>query len=416
MKTVCIVVPIYKQNLNAFEKISLLQMLRILGEYPIYLIQPDTIKIEYEELAGYEYRIYRFSERYFKNAATYSELMLSPFFYEKFLDFEYILIYQLDCFVFSDRLKEFCDMGYDYIGAPQYHVWTREVVVGNGGLSLRKVNAALRVTKMYDEIVTDLYYKDFFRKWEDNFFSYCGEKNEVRFSVPDIPLANMFSVVLDIERGIQDIPVKGLPFGTHAWHRLNFDFWRKIIEAYGYTTDHLIAENNVDTLGADWDRRYRTYFLNNFCNLSVGLKRKIIEELGIRKEKKYIMWGAGCFGKRILKILLELELDIFVIFDSRPKEDSLYGIVVKYPDFEEIRNCESTVLISSENYEEEIEDELIKNGCLNIIKLSSILKEKWDVFREKYCGVFPEIEGVTRPYNFIIDDSWISNIVGNNKS
>ena len=107
MKRICIVVPVYKQKLNLFEKISLQQLLRVLGNYPIYFVQPDTIEINYEELNGYKYDICKFNEWYFKSTETYSELMLSPFFYEKFLNYKYMLIYQLDCFVFFDKLSDF---------------------------------------------------------------------------------------------------------------------------------------------------------------------------------------------------------------------------------------------------------------------------------------------------------------------
>jgi hypothetical protein len=36
---------------------------------------------------------------------------LSASFYERFLDTKYILIYQLDAFVFKDELQEWCDKG-----------------------------------------------------------------------------------------------------------------------------------------------------------------------------------------------------------------------------------------------------------------------------------------------------------------
>lgn len=107
MKKVCIVVPVYKQHLNPFEKISLQQLLRILGKYPIYLVYPDTVEIVYEELSGWEYGVYQCDKRYFQNTATYSELMLSPFFYEHFSAYQYMLVYQLDCFVFYDSLSGF---------------------------------------------------------------------------------------------------------------------------------------------------------------------------------------------------------------------------------------------------------------------------------------------------------------------
>lgn len=411
MKKVCIVVPVYKQELNLFEKISLQQLLRVLGNYPIYFVQPDSIQIHYEELNGYQYNICKFHKWYFQSTETYSELMLSPFFYKSFLDYKYMLIYQLDSFVFFDGLSDFCDMDYDYIGAPQYHSWSKDVVVGNGGLSLRKIDSALYVTKKYEEIVKEPYYREYFKKWEDNFFSYCGGKNEIKFTVPDISLANTFSVVMDVENGIQNIPVKGLPFGTHAWHRMNFEFWRDIIKAYGYQTNNLIAENNINALEKSQDARYREYFWDAFFSLPNNIKQEVLEVLGLATDKKYAMWGAGWFGKRYLKILLDLGLEVSVIFDSNPKEKKFYGITVRYPDFEEIRKQNLTVLISSENYEKEIESELLKNKCKNLIKLPTLMNEKWKILRIKYLELFPKIEGVTIPYNFLSNKNWIAKIV-----
>lgn len=411
MKKVCIVVPVYKQELNLFEKISLRQLLRILGNYPIYFVQPDSIEIYYEELNGYQYNICKFNEWYFQSTETYSELMLSSFFYERFSDYKYMLIYQLDSFVFFDGLSDFCNMGYDYIGAPQYHSWTKDIVVGNGGLSLRKIDSTLYVTKHYEEIVGEPYYREYFKKWEDNFFSYCGSKNEIEFTVPDISQANTFSVVMDVENGIQNIPVNGLPFGTHAWHRMNFEFWKDIIKAYGYQTDDLVAENNVNTLESDQDARYREYFLDTLSGLPNDTKQEILEVLGLDSDKKYAIWGAGLFGKRFLKFLLDQGLKVFVIFDSDPKEKIFDGITIKYPDFEEIRKRNLTVLIGSENYEKEMESKLLKNGCENLIKLPTLFNEKWKIIGAKYFELFPKIEGVTIPYNFLTNKDWISRIV-----
>lgn len=59
-----------------------------------------------------------FPDTYFKGIAGYNRLMMSPEFYETFAQWEYILIYQTDAWVFSDRLSEWCSKGYDYIGAP----------------------------------------------------------------------------------------------------------------------------------------------------------------------------------------------------------------------------------------------------------------------------------------------------------
>lgn len=411
MKKVCIVVPVYKQHLNPFEKISLQQLLRILGKYPIYLVYPDTVEIVYEELSGWEYGVYQCDNGYFQNTATYSELMLSPFFYEHFSAYQYMLVYQLDCFVFSDSLSDFCDLDYDYIGAPQYHGWTSDAVVGNGGLSLRKIDAVLRVVKKYEEIVREPYYREIFRKWEDNFFSYCGAKKDVAFRVPALTLANTFCTVMDIERGMQDIPHRGLPFGTHAWHRMNFYFWKDIIKAYGYQTDQLLPQKNVDTLERDRNLRCVNYFFDAIPAFSPDKKEELVKGMGFSRNQKYVMWGAGRFGKKHLKVLLDLGLPISDIFDSDPKEEMLYGIPVSYPDYQKIREQGLTVLIGSELYGKEIEQALIKNGCEDFIDLFCLFETKGKILQNKYLKSLPAIEGITAQLSFLEDRSWISEIV-----
>lgn len=59
-----------------------------------------------------------FNEQYFDSRKSYNELMLSVDFYRSFREYQYMLIYQLDAFVFEDQLEYWCNKGYDYIGAP----------------------------------------------------------------------------------------------------------------------------------------------------------------------------------------------------------------------------------------------------------------------------------------------------------
>ena len=40
-------------------------------------------------------------------------------FYRAFADYEYILIYQLDCLVFASSLEEWCGKGWDYVGSAE---------------------------------------------------------------------------------------------------------------------------------------------------------------------------------------------------------------------------------------------------------------------------------------------------------
>ena len=78
--------------------------------------------------------------------------MLSSEFYRRFSKFEYILIYQLDAFVFKDQLNYWCKKGYDYIGAPWFEGFhltktgVNIIGVGNGGFSLRRVKTHIDLT------------------------------------------------------------------------------------------------------------------------------------------------------------------------------------------------------------------------------------------------------------------------------
>ncbi|MCM8831905.1 MAG: hypothetical protein NC918_06920 [Candidatus Omnitrophica bacterium] len=154
-KRVAIVVPIYKENLTAEEKISLKHLRYFLSKYDKFLVVPKRFYVSEEYV---DFSIKRFPEKYFTGKENYSKLLVSSRFYKEFLDYEYILIYQLDALVFSDKLLEWCDKGYDYVGAP----WYKEEVmlaigwklqkddVGNGGFSLRKVSSCLKVLKIYN--------------------------------------------------------------------------------------------------------------------------------------------------------------------------------------------------------------------------------------------------------------------------
>jgi hypothetical protein len=90
-------------------------------------------------------RVERFDDRFFASTQTYSALLLGQEFYERLAGFQFILVHQLDAFIFEDRLSFWCEQGYDYIGAPwrdRAGTWRG---VGNGGLSLRRTQACLSV-------------------------------------------------------------------------------------------------------------------------------------------------------------------------------------------------------------------------------------------------------------------------------
>ena len=194
-QTAAIVIPIYKNQLTDFEILSLKQCFKILSSYHIIFAAPARLDFQgYKQFCeGGDYEIARFDDFYFESIDGYNKLMLSTHFYSRFLDYKYILIYQLDAFVFKDELLYWCDQNYDYIGAPhvpyasepgkmEYLKSYKKILrfikvfgishslssVGNGGLSLRKIKSFIWLLKILKNKVD---------QWplnEDGFFEYWG--------------------------------------------------------------------------------------------------------------------------------------------------------------------------------------------------------------------------------------------------
>ncbi|MDB5109853.1 MAG: hypothetical protein JWR67_967 [Mucilaginibacter sp.] len=249
---VAVTIPIYKEQPNHDELTSLNQCIKILSRYPVVFFAPESLNTAFYEhhcTGKITYIIKRFDDRYFNGITGYNQLMLSEDFYYAFINFKYILIYQLDAFVFRDELEIWCNKGYDYIGAPYIFVdldnypikvftkyrkllklLNRAGVlkytfrhVGNGGLSLRHVKHTIRLLHLLKALV---------KKWvlnEDSFFTHCGnllfpfyklapEKDALKFSFEEKP---------DRAYEINNCEI---PFGCHAYLRYNDNnFWTSLL-------------------------------------------------------------------------------------------------------------------------------------------------------------------------------------------
>lgn len=243
---VAVVVPMYKEELAWFERISLKRAVRVLGRYPICFLAPEGLDIEYEHVLGNCFTV-RFAKEFFGSVQGYNKLMMSRRFYRRFLEYDYILIHQLDAFVFSDQLEYFCQMKYDYIGAPWVltgvkWIQGKPVVlhVGNGGFSLRNPRACCNLLERYSEA------KGNWTSNEDSFFSYYGGREKSGFRVAPIDVAYRFSFEVHAMRGFRK---NGgvLSFGCHGWNIYSADFYRKIFSAMGYELEAYYGKmNNLD--------------------------------------------------------------------------------------------------------------------------------------------------------------------------
>jgi hypothetical protein len=233
-----------------YEAISLTQCDRVLGNYKKYLVCPDTIHLQPYHALSPDLEVIQFDPRYFKNLLTYSELLLSKSFYQSFQKYRYMLIYHLDAFVFRDELMEWCNQGYDYIGAPwldrsfrviDFHFkpfvrfiypfgQQKERQVGNGGLSLRNIEKHLSVLHYFEKqaIQQQLH--------EDVFWSAVCPAYFPNFHIPSVEVALRFAFE-QVPAQCYEQNGQVLPFGCHGWYIKDFDFWMPFIKEAGYKLD-----------------------------------------------------------------------------------------------------------------------------------------------------------------------------------
>ncbi len=265
MKTVAVVIPVYKKQLSAYEKISLQQCCKVLCNYNIILAKPYSLNIDEYTVYNENFGIENFEDAYFANIKGYNQLMLTPHFYERFLKYDFILIYQLDAFVFKDDLQYWCNSSYDYIGAPwleEYKTLYRHVkltirkmwhykldkkiagsnvptrrqfynAVGNGGFSLRRVEKFYKLAQQEQTLINYYLANSHNHHFnEDAFWAMEVNRKHRRLRIPSYKKALHFSIENLPEYAMQ-LNKQILPFGCHAWD-LCIPFWKPIFRQLGY--------------------------------------------------------------------------------------------------------------------------------------------------------------------------------------
>jgi hypothetical protein len=263
-KLVAVVTPVYRLPQASHEEISLKHLRHYLGKFDKYIVAPEKLSVSWPD-----FRIQYFQDMFFSDISGYSKLLLAKQFYQTFIEYEYILIYQLDCLVFSHDLEYWCGKRWDYAGAPWFRdhennpsggFWT----VGNGGLSLRNVSSALAVLEskaLFDDPVErgkktryfqrsprlramackvktflhrqgfrntiDWYLKELNKQpdfHEDRFWALDAKRFLPQFRIPSPEEAVGFSFECAPQYCFKANSER-LPFGCHAWTKWDREFW-----------------------------------------------------------------------------------------------------------------------------------------------------------------------------------------------
>lgn len=257
-----IVIPIHKENPCNDEVLSIKQCASVLYKHHICFVCPETLNVS-SYISIFADRknttsVERFPSKFFDGIKGYNLLMLDRRFYERFAEYKYMLIYQLDAWVFRDELDEWCNKGFDYIGAPWIEKDDRGELqltgVGNGGFSLRRVQHFIDVlsykgpvrkasqlnlpptlkNKIYKFFYsfgyqnTISYYKKDPTLYEDIFLSIFLSNTKLRAKMPTPEEAAFFA--FEKHPTLLNSKTSRLPFGCHAWRKYEYDtFWNNYI-------------------------------------------------------------------------------------------------------------------------------------------------------------------------------------------
>jgi len=269
-KKVVIVIPIHKTIPNEMEIASLLQCFLVFKKREISFICSKELDTKFYEETSESYHVnFRkiiFPKKFFVNQEGYNKLCMDKYFYKKFKEYEYMLIYQLDAWAFFDDLDKWCEMNYDYIGAPmptktelikhktyidcnvnELNVFD---MVGNGGFSLRKISKFIGLCS--NKWLPILNFKHLFNiyktkvkknpiwifwiiirrfgwnnsinriiknwHWEDRVFAHLGNLGIINTPPVELSVSFAFECLPDVAFHLNR---NKLPMGVHSW------FWRK---------------------------------------------------------------------------------------------------------------------------------------------------------------------------------------------
>ena len=246
------VIPIYKERLEEDEIKCVSRYCKVLQGEPIVFVAPEGLNRSFYENAFPSIGFETFPDKYFTGTKAYNHLLLNVTFYERFANYDYMLIAQTDAVIWGkeNRLQEFIRKGYDYIGAPwipERRIWEwrfvnrggrkrlecckkagQGITMGNGGFCLRNIKKSIALVKEFSW--RKCYW--FVKRNEDIFFGVFGEYNKCGFRLADEKTGLQFAGEYHLRERVE----KGdIPWGVHGWKKefASYSEMQKFLAAHG---------------------------------------------------------------------------------------------------------------------------------------------------------------------------------------
>jgi hypothetical protein len=248
MTSLVIVTPTHTDSISSLEEQRLKLSLSLNEGVSHMFVVPDSLRINELSKKFPNSTFHKFSDDFFTSKYKYNSLLLNSNFYEKFLDFDYILLCQFDSIIIRN-VKSILKFNFIYLGAswnPSFyireffgHIYTNrtylpfgklhELQSGNGGLSLRNPNQINQILKSAHKSL-------FFQK-------IIGESRNInediltvfilkKFGIPPIEknIANKFFIetALRSEYKLNEV------YGFHQLHRYDRDLESTLLNSFKF--------------------------------------------------------------------------------------------------------------------------------------------------------------------------------------
>lgn len=258
---IVIVIPIYRDFLDDFEKKSLESIIKNYNDFEVIFVAPQEMSVSnystfFNQLNTY--KIQYFDANCFASIDAYNKLLLDYKFYKSFENYNYILICQLDAYVFKNDLINWCNKGFDYVGSPwvgsernfinqsfekinnffrtikgkQTKNTARLFKVGNGGFSLRNVQKFIHISKEQSENIHSFLATKPETEYhiEDVFWSLYVPTIYKDFKIPDWKTALDFCIDRKPELSLKYNDNRQ-PMACHGFNKRKVEqFWKKYIK------------------------------------------------------------------------------------------------------------------------------------------------------------------------------------------
>ncbi|OOQ57067.1 DUF5672 family protein [Mucilaginibacter pedocola] len=269
----CVIIPVHKPALAPDEAIALRACQTHLGGYGCYLVHPLGMDTSAYTSVYPGLQLMPVNTQWLASIENYNKMKVSIGFYQLFAEYEYMLTYELDAYIFSDRLQDAGAFAFDYIGAPFFEgYWAAKpgaafIPGGNSGFSVRNIQSCIKALNSLKKYRLHwLLYKTLLRwssRLKNNVNQWTKGKYEVFvtgrfafafdnfhlnedviwsevvpqlfpwFRVADPMSALRFSFEYNLDESLRLNGGK-LPLGCHAWAK-HLPFWGKYIDTTNLT-------------------------------------------------------------------------------------------------------------------------------------------------------------------------------------